>query len=111
MKIGNTVAKRMAPLGTVLPHDRRQHMGKRPFVYLFVIGVAPVHQKKGIGKKLLVNLAEYCDRRALSIYLETETEENVRMYEHLGYSVLKKIVLEGLGIPMWEMVREPRRLS
>lgn len=111
MKMGNTVAKRMAPLNNVLPRDRNLHMGNRAFMYLLILGVAPSYQKKGVGKKLLTNLAEYCDRKGLPIYLETETEENVRMYEYFGYTMLKKIVIDGLGVPMWEMVREPHAVS
>ena len=111
MKIGSAVARRMAPLGKVLPQDRNQHMGKRSFMYLFILGVAPLYQKKGIGKKLLTDLTDFCDRKALPIYLETETEENVRMYKYFGFKVLKEIIIDGLGVPMWEMVREPQIAS
>ena len=111
MKIGTTIAKRMAPLGKVLPRDRNQHMGKRSFMYLFILGVAPAYQNKGIGKKLVTDLTDFCDRKELPIYLETETEENVRMYEYFGFTVLKEIVIDGLGVPMWEMVREPQTVS
>ena len=28
------------------------------------------------------------------------------MYEHFGFRLIKKIMLENIGLPMWEMVRE-----
>jgi hypothetical protein len=30
------------------------------------------------------------------------------MYEHFGFKLLKKITLPIVGLPMWEMVKEPR---
>jgi ribosomal protein S18 acetylase RimI-like enzyme len=108
MKLGVTVAKRMSPLGKAVPRDRIGHMGKRPFLYLFLLGVVPEHQKKGFGKKLLTDLLDACDIRKLPVYLETETEVNVRMYERFGFKVLKEIVLDRLEVPLWEMIREPR---
>jgi len=43
----------------------------------------------------------------LSIHLEPFTEENVKMYEHFGFRLLKKITLPIVDLPMWEMVRKP----
>lgn len=107
IKLGRTVAKRMSPLGKVLPRDRICHMGKRPFLYLFILGVVPEHQKKGFGKKLLTDLLDACDTGKQPIYLETETEVNVRLYERFGFKLLKEIILDRLEVPMWEMAREP----
>jgi hypothetical protein len=43
----------------------------------------------------------------LPIYLETETDENVQIYQHLGFKVLKMATLPLIDLPMWEMIREP----
>ena len=40
------------------------------------------------------------------VYLETQKEENVSIYEKFGFSVKKKIILpEPLNLPLWLMVR------
>ena len=41
------------------------------------------------------------------LYLQTESESNVEMYEHYDFRVVREIALQSLGLPMWEMVREP----
>ena len=48
------------------------------FVYLQIIGVASENQGKGHGGKLLKELLVMTDEAKLPIYLETETESNVR---------------------------------
>ena len=84
-------------------------MGGRDYVYVMIVGVDPEHQGQGFGSKLLRALIEESDRTGVPIYLETETEDNVSMYEHLGFKVLAKITLPVVEVPLWEMLREPAK--
>lgn len=106
MRMGAAAARRMSDLG-VLSKDRAQITGGRPFTYLLILGVRITHQGKGLGGELLRALIEDCDGRGLPIYLETETEENVRLYRRFGFETSKQIRLPTLRLPMWEMMREP----
>jgi hypothetical protein len=63
---------------------------------------------QGFGGKLLGALIEESEQVGVPIYLETETEKNVRMYERLSFRLLNQITLPVLDLPMWEMAREPR---
>jgi hypothetical protein len=47
------------------------------------------------------------DRTGVPLYLETETEDNRDMYEHLGFKLLREITLPEIDLPMWQMLREP----
>ena len=38
---------------------------------------------------------------------ETQTEQNVRFYENLGFRQLKRITLPIINLPQWELIREP----
>ncbi len=67
------------------------------------------HQGNGLGGSLLRSLIHRCDGEGLPIYLETETEENVRLYEHFGFDVVQRVTFDKLGVPMWEMIKEPGR--
>ncbi|MBN2078618.1 MAG: GNAT family N-acetyltransferase [Spirochaetes bacterium] len=106
MRVGTAVMRKlMRSLGT-LDTDRKEIMKGRPYLYLAVIGVAPAFQGRGFGGTLLKALFEECGKISRSVYLETETEENVRMYEHFGFKTASRIILPGIDLPMWQMVRE-----
>lgn len=110
MKMGLTMAKRAQKMRSVfepIEADRKANMKGRAYIYLMIIGVASEYQRQGFGGKLLGTLIEESERVGVPIYLETETERNVRMYEKLGFKVLKQITLPVVDIPMWEMVRGP----
>jgi len=51
---------------------------------------------------------EKSDRDGLQRYVGAGSEENLKMYEHFGFRVLKKIILTIIDLPEWEMVREPQ---
>jgi ribosomal protein S18 acetylase RimI-like enzyme len=95
----------MQPIFRPIETDRKAHMNGKPYIYLQVIGVAPAFQGQGFGAQLLRALIEKSEQAGVSLYLETETEANVSLYEHFGFTVVKKIVLPLIDLPMWEMTR------
>ncbi|MBM4464439.1 MAG: GNAT family N-acetyltransferase [Chloroflexi bacterium] len=105
MKIGARIARRMQPIFRPVETDRKENMSGKPYIYLQIIGVAPAMQGQGFGGRLLRALIEKSEQTGVSLYLEAETESNVSMYEHLGFAVIKKIVLPIIDLPMWEMTR------
>lgn len=107
IKMGNEISQKIATVFSPIDQDRRTLMQGRNFTYLLIIGVSPQYQGLGLGGKLLAALFADSKQSGLPIYLETETEENVRLYEHLGFSVLNMVTLPLIDLPMWEMIREP----
>jgi len=107
MRMGLNTAMKMGTIFRPVAEDRREHMAGCAFSYVLVFGVATELQGKGFGRKLIDAAIEKSEREGLYLYLETETEENVKMYEHFGFRLLKKITLPIINLPMWEMVREP----
>ncbi|HJJ30976.1 MAG TPA: GNAT family N-acetyltransferase [Methanocorpusculum sp.] len=76
-------------------------------VYLYILGVAPECQGKGIGSALVREKLAECDREGCRVYLETNTEHNVGYYGSFGFSLVKKIVEEHGAFTTWYMIREP----
>ena len=109
MRMGLEIARRLELVFRPVQADRRENMRGRPYVYLVVLGVGPEFQGKGWGGKLLRGIISHCRERGRALYLDTETEANVRMYEHYGFRTIKQIVLPELGLPMWEMVKDTER--
>jgi ribosomal protein S18 acetylase RimI-like enzyme len=106
MRMGMDAARKMMPIFAPIEADRKAMMRGKEFIYVLVIGVDPRFQGQGFGGRLLRALFEKSERDRVPIYLETETEDNVRLYEHLGFHVVKEVVLPVVHLPMWEMVRD-----
>ena len=104
-RLGWKTAKKMEPIFGPLEAYRTETMRGRPFVYLQIIGVATSMQGRGFGGTLLRALIGDCERSGKSLYLETETEDNVRIYERFGFAVVRQIALPVIDLPMWLMVR------
>jgi len=108
LKMGAKLAKKMELVFKPIQDDRKENMMGRSFIYLQIIGVAPKFQGQGFGGKLLRALIAQSEQTGTHLYLETETEGNVRLYERFGFELVKQIVLPVIDLPMWEMAREPK---
>jgi len=80
---------------------------KDPHYYLEVMGVEPTHQREGIGTHLLQHGLRMCNEKGVPAYLETATEENVRLYQKNGFKVIEDFVLPK-GPKVWTMIYEPK---
>jgi GNAT superfamily N-acetyltransferase len=107
MRMGLKTAMKMGPIAKTFVEDRHKYMAGCNFLYPLVVGVASELQGKGFGRNLIDAAIEKSEREGLQIYLETATEANMKMYEHFGFRLLKKITLPIVDLPMWEMVRKP----
>ena len=85
--------------------QRRKELMPNPHWYLEAIGVDPERQGRGFGSALVRVGVQRADRDQTPVYLETETERNVRFYEHLGFDVVEQTIAAGLNLPLWLMVR------
>ena len=87
--------------------EAKNSLNLGPHIHLLIMGVSQEFQGKGFGGKLLRALIEKAETERKPIYLETQKEENVSLYEKYGFSVNKKVILpEPLNLPMWLMVRD-----
>jgi ribosomal protein S18 acetylase RimI-like enzyme len=98
----------MLPVFKPISEVRHTYMAGRKFIYLFIVGVHPELHGNGYGSRLIGSVIEKSEAEKIPVYLETETEGNVKMYEHFGFKVLQQIKLPVIDVPMWEMLREPQ---
>jgi GNAT superfamily N-acetyltransferase len=107
MKISNE-AKKMKVLSNAI-EEAKKSLNLEPYIHLLIMGVSQEYQGKGFGGKLIRAIIEKAETERKPIYLETQKEENVNLYEKYGFSVKKKIILpEPLNLPMWLMVRDAK---
>ncbi len=66
---------------------------KRPFAYLWFIGVNPQLQGKGIGSAFIQEVINECEGKNRPIYLETSTERNLPFYKKFGFEIFQSLHL------------------
>jgi ribosomal protein S18 acetylase RimI-like enzyme len=108
MRMGSKVGKKIETVFKPILRDRHENMIDKSYIYLLVIGVASEFQGQGFGGKMMRELIEKSEQSGNHLYLETETQQNVDMYEKYGFKTIKQITLPIINHPMWEMIREPR---
>ena len=74
--------------------------------YLFIIGVDPHFKGKGYASRLIKPMLSRIKREQLPCYLDTNNEENVGLYQHYGFNVLKRYQFPGTNVINWSMLRE-----
>ena len=87
----------------------RAQLAPEPHWYLWVIGVEPERQGRGLGSSLVEPMIAQADADGLPCYLETHKERNIAFYEKHGYNVVHSGNVPGGGPAYWCLKREPRR--
>ena len=83
------------------------HQEHMPFehYYLSLLGAHPDYRGKKYTATLLRVLFKEFEAMNLPTYVETMNEQNLPMYQHLGYNVIGKVSLDKAGIHIWSMLR------
>jgi ribosomal protein S18 acetylase RimI-like enzyme len=78
--------------------------------YLFILGVEPSVQRRGLGGALMRPVLERADTEQLVCYLETENERNVAFYLKQGFELVVNGEEAGhSGVRFWTFRRNPKR--
>jgi GNAT superfamily N-acetyltransferase len=102
----SVAAERQAAVFAVFEQMARYHP-RQPHWYLPLIGIDPVHQRKGYGSALLQHTLGQCDREHAPAYLESTNPVNIPLYERHGFEVLATIKV-GSSPPIFPMLRAAR---
>jgi ribosomal protein S18 acetylase RimI-like enzyme len=77
-----------------------------PHFYLALLGVAPAHQRRGIGARLLRAWLAEVDAARASAWLETDEPRSLGLYRAAGFEVAGEIAFR--SVPIWLLARGAR---
>ncbi|HEY6417513.1 MAG TPA: GNAT family N-acetyltransferase [Candidatus Binataceae bacterium] len=78
-----------------------------PCWYLFLIGVEPAHQRRGLGGALMRPVLQRADAAQVACYLETENHRNVAFYVKQGFELIVNGEEAGSsGVRFWTFRRQ-----
>ena len=83
---------------------KKKHTGHVDW-YLYNLSVRRDAQGKGIAKKLLRPMLEFCDDEKMVTYLETNKESNVSLYERFGFELKETNLIPTSSVRHYSMIR------
>ena len=75
--------------------------------YLYNLSIKKDAQGKGLASKLMRPMLQFCDDERMVAYLETNKAENVRLYRHYGFDLMKEEIIPKTPVTHYAMAREP----
>lgn len=81
---------------------------KGNYYYIKIIAIAKEHRGKGIFKKLISPVIHKCNERSIPIILETNTPENIPIYQHYGFELFKTISESETGFCQYCFIKHPK---
>ena len=75
--------------------------------YLYNLSIRKDAQGKGIASKLMRPMLQFCDDERMVVYLETNKESNVGLYQHYGIELMKEEQIPKSTVTHYAMVRDP----
>lgn len=73
--------------------------------YLYNLSIRKDAQGKGIASKLMRPMLQFCDDERMVVYLETNKESNVGLYQHYGFELMKEEQIPKSTVTHYAMVR------
>lgn len=77
------------------------------YYHLMTIVIDKQFRGQGIFRKLISPLLKECDEKKIPIALETHNKENLDIYKHFGFEIVKEFSDEKLDFKQYCMIRKP----
>ncbi|MEN8493630.1 GNAT family N-acetyltransferase [Dehalococcoides sp. THU3] len=77
------------------------------YFHLALLAVNPEYQGHGIAGHLIRPMLDFMNQTGIPCYLETQSPENVSMYEHLGFKTLASQRISGTSQTIYGMLKNP----
>ncbi len=102
--------KAMKRTMTVFKYEEERHKELAPYDHWYFqnIAVKPEEQGKGYGGLLISTMLKTIESDGLPIYVETNTEKSVSIYQKYGFEILEYGIIPETDIALWCMLRKPR---
>jgi len=109
-KTGLKAGKRVLPL---FKYQEERHKELVPYDHWYFqqISVKPEEQRKGFGGLLIRTMLKTIERDGLPIYVDTNTEKAMLIYQKYGFEILEHTLIPETDILLWCMLRKPNGIK
>ena len=102
--------KAMKRTMTVFNYEDKRHKELVPYKHWYFqnIAVKPEEQGKGYGGLLINTMLKAIEGDNLPVYVETNTEKNVAIYQKYGFEIREYSIIPETDVPLWCMLRNSK---
>ena len=106
-KVGLKI-KAMKRTMAIFNYEEEKHKELVPYEHWYFqnIAVKPEEQGKGYGGLLISTMIKYIESDGLPIYVETNTEKAMSIYQKYGFEILEHTIIPKTDVPLWCMLRK-----
>jgi GNAT superfamily N-acetyltransferase len=108
LRMDNATRRRFGRATPIVAETHKKIMGDQPHWHCWMMGVLPARQGTGVGRQLMRHTFEQSDRAGLPCYLETFSENSVRVHQSQLYSIRETIKIPATPLTLYAMVRPPQ---
>jgi len=100
--------KAMKRIMTVFNYEEERHKHLVPYDHWYFqnIAVKPEEQGKGYGGLLISTMLKTIESDGLPVYVETNTEKSVSIYQKYGFETLEHTIIPETDVPLWCMLKK-----
>ncbi len=80
---------------------------KSNYYYIKVIAIANEDRGKGVFRKLIAPTLNYCNENNIPIILESNNPNNIPIYEHFGFNLVKTIAKDEIDLRQYCFIKYP----
>lgn len=81
---------------------------KGNYYYIKIIAIAKDYRGRGIFRKLMMPIIHKCNKKFIPIILETNTPENIPIYQHYGFELIRTIPENKTGFCQYCFIKQPK---
>ncbi len=101
-------ASRLAPANSTLTNYKKRYDN---FLLVDSVCVDPTHRHQGHMTNMMKAAIEDTKKRKTFCLLQTETIKNVRIYKHLGFSVVEEVRFDHIPFSTFVMIYDPYEIT
>ncbi|AWI05731.1 GNAT family N-acetyltransferase [Clostridium drakei] len=78
---------------------------KGNYYYIKIIAIANENRGKGVFRKLITPTINYCKELNIPIILESTNPDNIPIYQHFGFKLVKTIAIDGIDLRQYCFIK------
>ncbi len=102
-----TYSNNVKAVSKIIDQNWQKEFITKNYYHINVIAVAQEERGKGNLRALITPIITYCNENSIPIVLETVNANQITMYEHFGFNLIKSMSDSTIGLSQYCFIKYP----